>query len=275
ARFLEIKIRHPFGPATEAEIRRRVEARVGRGRVDVGVFVRREAAGGDDDRLGRVGVDGARLVETLRALAEIERASLQVGLELVRPNSLDVLRFLASGSRGSSDPATAPEPLFGVLEQALADLVAFRRREGEALGEVLGELATTLEQQVAALRETLPTEQARLGLRTRELVDAWTAAAGTAPVDPDRVAQEVALLLARGDVAEELARISSHLGQMRATVAATPQRRQGKTSDFLSQEMLREVTTIGSKITSHEGSRIVIEAKGTIERIREQVQNVE
>jgi len=98
---------------------------------------------------------------------------------------------------------------------------------------------------------------------------------GTEVVDRDRVAQEIAVIVARGDVAEELARIASHLAQLRETVAGPAASGQGKTLEFVAQELLREVTTIGSKITSHEGSRLVIEAKGTLERIREQVHNVE
>ena len=82
-------------------------------------------------------------------------------------------------------------------------------------------------------------------------------------------------MVARGDVAEELARIASHLTQLREVVGSAAAPGQGKTLEFLAQELLREITTIGSKITSHDGSRIVIEAKGTIERIREQVHNVE
>jgi uncharacterized protein (TIGR00255 family) len=97
----------------------------------------------------------------------------------------------------------------------------------------------------------------------------------TGGVDRDRLAQELALLVVRGDVSEELARISSHLEQARSVLAAAPEVGQGKTLDFLSQELLREVTTIGSKITAHAGSAVVINAKRTIERIREQVQNVE
>jgi len=98
---------------------------------------------------------------------------------------------------------------------------------------------------------------------------------GADTVDRDRVAQEIAIVVARGDVAEELARIASHLTQLRETLARPAAPGQGKTLEFVGQELLREITTIGSKITSHEGSRIVIEAKGSIERIREQVHNVE
>src|SRR5690606_39637737 len=104
---------------------------------------------------------------------------------------------------------------------------------------------------------------------------ALLARADAGAIDRERIAQELALLVVRGDVSEELARITSHLGQARGLLGAPAEVGQGKTLDFLSQELLREVTTIGSKITSHAGSAVIIEAKGTIERIREQVQNVE
>lgn len=274
-RFLELKIRQPFGPPIEAEIRRRLEGRLGRGRVDASVFVRRESLAADVDPLGRFGVDAGRVAETLRALSAIDRAAIEENIELDGSSSLEVLKFMLASSRSSSEPTIAPEVVFEALDEALDELVAFRQREGEALLHVLEDLVHTLELQVRAIERTLPVERARLEARVCDLLNGWRALFGLEGAEADRITQEVALLLARGDVAEELARIASHLQQTRETLSAQTQRGQGKTLDFLSQELLREVTTIGSKITSHEGSRFVIEAKGTIERIREQVQNVE
>jgi uncharacterized protein (TIGR00255 family) len=108
----------------------------------------------------------------------------------------------------------------------------------------------------------------------RERVDACAAALGTR-VDGEQLARELALVLARADVSEELARARAHLVQAREVIAAEAGPGQGKTLDFLAQELVRELTTAGSKVADHEGARSVIAAKGTIERIREQVQNVE
>lgn len=276
ARFLELKLRQPFGAAVDHELRTRLGARLGRGRVELAVALRRvteEAAG-----LARLGVDPTALGEVLDAVADLQRAASNK-LELSPPTALEILRFLQVSGRahaGSGEaPETPPPFLFDVVDEALAQLCAFRDREGAALCDALGELVQTLAAHTMALRRDLgPQEEAlaeRLTHRLHELAQR-VAASG---LDPDRVAQEVAVLLSRGDVAEELARIDSHLAQAREVLAQDAAPGQGKTLEFLAQELFREITTIGSKIGSHAGSRIVIEAKGTIERIREQVCNVE
>ena len=92
-------------------------------------------------------------------------------------------------------------------------------------------------------------------------------------VDPARVAQEVAYLAERSDVTEELVRLRSHLDELRKLVGAGGA--VGKQIEFLLQETHREINTIGSKVNQLEITRLVVEAKGEVERLREQVQNVE
>ena len=276
ARFLELKLRQPFGAAIDHELRTRMGARLGRGRVELAVALRRvteESAG-----LQRLGVDPTALGEVLDAVADLQRAAANK-LELSPPTALEILRFLQVGGRshgGASDaPETPPPFLAEVVDEALDQLCTFRDREGAALAEVLGELVDALAYQMDLLRRDLGPQEAALTERlTARLHELAERVAGSG-LDPDRVAQEVAVLVARGDVAEELARIDSHLSQAREVLAQEAAPGQGKTLEFLAQELFREITTIGSKIASHAGSRIVIEAKGTIERIREQVQNVE
>jgi len=285
ARYLELKVRQPFGAAVEQRLRKRLGQRLGRGRVDVTIAVRRTdpADAGQDgpgNALVRFGVDPTRVDRALAAAVEIRNrapASLEVG----PVNPVELLRVLTSRASGSGDgPTEAPEFLGSLVEQAADALVAFRTREGSALTEAIGAQADALERQVAALAATLPPEADRLAERLRQRLDELTARmakdpAGGVRIDPDRLAPEVALVVARGDVTEELDRIASHLARLREVLGQAAERGQGKTLEFIAQELFREITTIGSKITSHEGSGIVIEAKGSIERIREQVQNVE
>jgi uncharacterized protein (TIGR00255 family) len=276
ARFLELKLRQPFGAAVDHELRTRLGARLGRGRVELAVALRRVAE--ESAGLARLGVDPTALSEVLDAVADLQRAAAEK-LELSKPTALEILRFLQVGGRnsgGASDaPETPPPFLHEVVDEALAQLCTFRDREGAALTEVLGELVDALATQMDLLRRDLGPQQAALTERlTARLAELAERVAG-AGLDPDRVAQEVAVLLSRGDVAEELARIDSHLAQAREVLAQDAVPGQGKTLEFVAQELFREITTIGSKIASHAGSRIVIEAKGTIERIREQVCNVE
>jgi uncharacterized protein (TIGR00255 family) len=278
ARFLELKIRQPFGPRAEQELRTRVEARLGRGRVELSLISRREEspAASDADVLAGLGLDAARVRTALEATAAAARLAAENSLELVPFSALELLRFIGSSSRSSGPDAPEPPPfLHALIDEALDQLVAFRVAEGNALAAALGELVDTLEACAAALRADLPAERERLQDRLTERVRQLCERAGVDNASPDRLAQEIAILVARGDIEEELARIDSHFAQLRNTIAAAAHKGQGKTLDFVTQELLREFTTIGSKITSHSSSRIVIDAKAIIERIREQVQNVE
>lgn len=272
-RFRELKLRQPFGPATEQAIRRRIEERIGRGRIDAAIFLQRQ---GDE---GAGLVDPIRLREVLKAVQAAAEISAQEGVEVSGFNALELLSFVGSHARSSGAAAeaslAAPPWLIEELDAALEQLLEMRRVEGAALAQALGELIDTFEGQVAALREGLAGEGDRLLARLTERVSALCERAGTEAPEPSRLVQEVALLIQRGDVEEELARIASHLAQMRGVIAAPAAVGDGKTLDFLAQELFREITTIGSKITSHRGSGLVIAAKGSVERIREQVQNVE
>jgi uncharacterized protein (TIGR00255 family) len=91
----------------------------------------------------------------------------------------------------------------------------------------------------------------------------------------DRVRQEVAALLLRGDVTEECTRVAAHLDHVGEVLAAPARAGQGRALDFLCQELAREIGTIGAKIGALAGTRVVLAAKATLERLREQVQNVE
>jgi uncharacterized protein (TIGR00255 family) len=172
--------------------------------------------------------------------------------------------------------------LLAALEDAITGLDAMRLKEGEALARALTEQTEALEIAANKLRVLVAAEPARLyarlGERIAELLGAPVAAAAggtTPPLDPGRLAAEVATLVARGDVTEELDRIASHVAQIRGVLAEAPRRGQGKTLDFLAQELVRELTTVGAKITSHPAIVEIIAAKEAVERMREQVQNVE
>ncbi len=281
SRFLELKLRHPFGVATEHRLRKQLEARLGRGRVDLAIRVD-DGGGSQSDALVDLGVETSRVAVVLAALSAVSDAANQASFPVTHPTALDVLRFLIS-LRGptANGPAIAegPEFLTELVDEACTRLIAMREQEGRALQGVLADLFGEIEAQVARLTAGLAGEAERLHeqlvTRVRALLDKTLDSGASAGLDRNRIGQEVAILVQRGDVSEELARIASHLDQGRIVLAAPTEVGQGKTLDFLAQELLREVTTIGSKITSHEGSATVIAAKRTIERIREQVQNVE
>jgi uncharacterized protein (TIGR00255 family) len=280
ARFLEVKVRQPYGAAIEQTLRRRVEGRVGRGRVELAVHLRATVPEEVDrqDALEYLGVERGRVEQTIRAAAEVARMA-HSSLHLSQASALEILRFCQTVPRGPTpsveSPPTPPEFLPEVVDEAVDALCSFRDREGEALAVAIGQLAGELTEQVARLEACLPPERERLAERVTARLSELCARLGTETVDRERVAQEIAVVVVRGDIAEELARIASHLTQLRDTVEGPAASGQGKTLEFVAQELLREITTVGSKITSHEGSRLVIAAKGTLERIREQVHNVE
>lgn len=288
ARFLELKIRHPFRNADEQAMRKRIRKRIGRGRVEVTVGLRRAtdpapaAEGADgaaptaaDAALEVLGLDAARL-DALVAAAAAVVAHARPTLEVSPLNLSELLRLVPHLDKTANTAVQAPDALGETIDAAIDGLLAFRATEGAALTTVLGGLVDELEARLASLAGTLEPEAERLAARVAERVASLAQRLGAeAPLDAERVAQEVALVVARGDVTEELDRLASHIAQARQVLAENPSPGQGRTLEFLAQELFREITTIGSKITSHDGSRIVIDTKGTIERIREQVANVE
>jgi uncharacterized protein (TIGR00255 family) len=156
------------------------------------------------------------------------------------------------------------------LGAALDAVGAMRAREGEALARDLGGRLGQVEALVAQVEERAPQSiehfRTRLHERIAEVARGFTA-------DPARLAQEVALFADRMDVAEEITRLRSHVAQTRALVASDEPA--GRKMEFLVQEMHREANTIGSKSQSADIANVVVALKAEIERMREQVQNVE
>jgi uncharacterized protein (TIGR00255 family) len=265
-RYLEVKIRQPFGASVESRLRKRLERAFGRGRVDLSVSYQ-ASSGGELESFGVAAEDVASVVEALRSVAD-------VAPQLGQPNQLEVLEFLIRRASKSGPAEPEGQLLESVLDDAVRAASAMRHEEGRHLHGVLSELAAQLQDEVRAIESSLIGESERLHAnlvsRFEELLQR-----SDGEVDDQRVAQELALLLQKGDVSEELARLESHFSQWSSVLAEDASAGQGKRLDFLTQELLREVTTIGSKITAHLGSARVIEAKAIIERMREQVQNVE
>jgi len=170
----------------------------------------------------------------------------------------------------SVDVEAARSALVGAVTQALAALTAMREREGAALARDLEARLATVEGLTRRLEELSPRSvehyRERLLERVQEL------ARGLAP-DPVRLATEVALFADRVDVSEELTRLLSHLSQMRELLGSREPA--GRKMDFLVQEMHREANTVGSKSQSAEVAAAVVALKAEVERMREQVQNVE
>ncbi len=263
-RFLEIGAKLPRAlSAHEPGVRQLVQGRLSRGRLDLSVSVRR-IAGSQNVVRTDLGL-GADYVRSARALAEA--LGLPADLAVA-----DLLRLpgVVSVEEAEDDDAESGPLLKEATQQALDELVRMRQSEGAALAADLGAHLATLDAWAAGLVAILPAVLVRIQDRLRARIQALL---DEAPADPGRIAQEAAMLAARSDVAEELARLCSHCGQFRGLLAAGGP--VGRQLDFLLQEMHREVNTIASKADDGEMVARVLEARTVVERLREQAQNVE
>ena len=265
-RHLDISLKLPRALAVyEPDARRLIQAAVQRGRVDVSATLT-PAGGGSGTTLSVNAAQAREYATAARAVADELRltATLRVEWLLAQPGVLT----------RDTEPAVAPEEGWALvaraLEAALADLVSRREAEGKALAQELGALHETLEAEMALVAARVPVAQTRRMTRLRERIQALL---GEIPVDEGRLATEVAALAERADITEELARLRVHLGDLRARIDEGGQ--VGRPLDFLIQEINREVNTVGSKADDLEISQAVIAAKATLEKIREQVQNIE
>jgi uncharacterized protein (TIGR00255 family) len=263
-KYVEVKVRLPRElQALEPELQRQVKAVCTRGAVELS--------------LRRAVVTASGSVPTVDAgMAKAWRAALS---EVARQSGLPDTTTAAevAGQPGvvrmeepTMDVPSATRAAESAVAEALLGLSAMREREGKALEQDLTARLLRVAQLVRELQGLAPRAveeyRDRLAARLKELTSG-------VPIEPQRLAQELALFAERTDVAEELTRLDSHLGQFRELLASAEP--SGRKLDFLLQEMNREVNTAGSKIQSSEASTRVVELKAELERIREQVQNVE
>ena len=268
-RFLDVVVKMPsvLG-ALEGRVRAVVQQRLARGRVDVTVAADWTAPPArdvvlDDALLDRV----AAMLDAARARGVIT-GRLTAGDVLRIPQVLDVRLKPAESAEAPADAVAA------LVEQAVAEaadaLVRMRETEGQFLAADLARRVAQMAALVDELERLARQGASQLETRLRERLAAMPAdLAG----DPGAVAQEIVRFVARSDVDEEVVRLRGHLDHWRE-LADGPEPC-GRKLDFLVQEMNREVNTIGSKVEGAGATELVIAAKAELERVREQVQNVE
>lgn len=278
-RFLDVKVRgQSVSPDVEEAVKKRVKGACERGVVNVSIRIERQASA----TAMKIDLDAARRAH--EALSDLARElPLRRG---ERGSDSGITLSLLSQQPGvlvASDPADDPEDqaltsecVQEAVESALANLVAMRATEGEALA---GELAVRLDNLraladvIAEHAENAPEHlQERLHTRLERLLQTR----GN-ELDADRLAHEVAVLADRVDITEELVRLRGHIEHMRGLMDESRAQGSavGRRLEFLGQEMGREVNTIGAKSQSAEIARAVVDAKAELEKIREQVQNLE
>ena len=263
-RFLEVAIRVPRSLAQlEEQIRKVVQQRCLRGRVDVSVTIHNTGGG-----LKTVHIDQALAKQYHSAFQKLQKT---LGMR----GSVDIavlagFRDIVSLSDQPVHSGNTSKTVLRVLGGALADLERMRRREGEALAKDLTAHLESIRTAKSAVEKKAPA----LG---REAFDRMTARVqtllqGNLP-DQGRLYQELAIFADRSDLSEELVRLESHMLQFHQTLASKES--VGKTLEFLLQEMGREVNTIGSKANDADIAALVVRMKADLEKLREQVQNVE
>ena len=272
-RFLDVRVRLPwFSPDLESRVLKRVKARLARGHVDVVLAEAPGAPGGlaleVDEALAR------QLGQAAARIAELAGVSKEAAISLL-PARPDLVQASGEGS-AASDPDAAWVALGPGLDRALDRLCRMRAREGEASREVLAghlEQLRELRRKIKALAAGEPDRlRQRIVIRLGQLGEGADDPLG---LDPVRLAQEAAMLADRADVAEELDRLRSHLDQLESLLQGESAAPLGRKLEFMQQELLRELNTTGSKTQNTEVSHLVVEAKSVLERMREQVQNVE
>jgi uncharacterized protein (TIGR00255 family) len=263
-RYGEITVKLPRAlMAYENEVRKSVAGRLKRGKIDV--FVQQEGLA-EAEALPTVNLQLAKAYhDAFVRMKEALGMGEPVSLALIATQR-DVLTSGSAEDQGES--------LHGLLIEAVEGAVdtidAMRVREGEALLADLRGRRTALSTLIGRVAERTPQVVAEAGARLKERVGQLVGETG---VDEARLAQEIAFMADRSDVTEELVRFDSHLQQFDETLLLDEP--VGRKLDFLMQELNREVNTIGSKANDAEIAGCVVQLKAELEKVREQIQNIE
>ena len=263
-RYGEISARMPRAfLSLEHEVKKTVSAFLKRGKIDL--YVQWEE-GGESAAMPQIDIDLAKNYATLlRDLAKELNIPEEISLETILSRK-GVLRDAVI----ATDESEKTPHLISAVKNAVAEIDAMRRREGEILLADLTArrfLIAGLTKEIAAYAPEMAVDAAqKLRQRLDNLLE-------ETQIDPARLAQEVALIADRCDVTEELVRLESHFSQFDETLRCDEP--VGRKLDFLMQEMNREINTIGSKANDSKTASLVIRIKAEMEKMREQVQNVE
>ena len=264
-RFCEIMARLPKTLSSmELALKEQVKQVCERGRVEVMVTV----SGGVSSTKRIVQLDRDLARRYIQGLKGLQRECKLSGT--IDVNVVAGFRDIFSVNEETAPVKDLSNVVTGLTQKALSDLEKMRKKEGTVLQKDLTQRLQVIEGRLRTVQQRIPlslkASAARLKGRVAKLLEGQS-------VHMDRVAQEIAMLAERSDVTEELTRLNSHVAQFRTALKAKGT--VGKRLDFLLQEMGREVNTIGSKANDGDISAEVVELKSELEKIREQVQNIE
>jgi uncharacterized protein (TIGR00255 family) len=266
-RFLEVSVRLPeYMWDMEAPLRALASEFFSRGKVDLSIRIQRTQ---QPEYSVRINTQIANtVIPQLKSIAdELGLGNSFTGSDLMRVP--DLLQVEAVDAEIVDEER---EALTALVRDAFTQMTGMREREGASLRDDISARVQSirrLREEIGAHRDEVRGE---LLASYQQRVQEIAAMAGT-DVAPDRIAQEVVIMVEKGDIAEELTRLAHHLDQIEKVIGS--REAAGKKLDFISQEMIREINTMGSKSRSAAIRTVVVELKTEVERIREQVQNVE
>jgi len=260
-RFLDIRCRLPLGFQTmEPEIKKQIKAVSSRGKIDCSIKLEK---GASEEKL-KLNLERAQHYNEL--LAEFEALSgRKVGVDARDLSSLNIIEENKSGE----PPEKCEKVIRECLSRALEGLQEMKEREGQAMQSDIQQRLSSCGNIVNSIEKLSQAEPERFRDRLQERFSQLTVGI---EINPERLEQEIALLADRLDISEEVVRFRTHLEHMDEIMS---QREVGKKAEFLMQELNREVNTMASK-SNHAGiSQSSVEIKSELEKVREQLQNIE
>ncbi|MGZ5050464.1 MAG: YicC/YloC family endoribonuclease [Methylobacter sp.] len=243
----------------EADLRAAIAAKINRGKVECSLSYKKQAKNGQS-----LAINHDAVAALLAAAAGIEQ-------QMMGPlsfSALDVLSFPGVQQEPEIDKEQYNQGIATLIQQALAQLLEAREREGAQLKLLVEERCAKMLEFAAQANKRLPEVLVLLRNKMRDRI-----AELVAEPDYDRLEQELVLLAQKLDVSEELDRLVTHIHEVQRVL--TQKEPVGRRLDFLMQELNREANTLGSKSADKEMTQIAIELKVLIEQIREQIQNIE
>lgn len=266
---LDLRLRLPdWVEGLEPIVRKEISGAVARGNIAVSLKVGRL----DQGQGLRVSAQG--LAAALSAIAEVEEAALNRAIPLAPLTSAEVLNLRGVAEMGQPEVDQTEELRKVVIESLTQLLVEFnkmRADEGQILGQIIAEQIDRIEKLVEQAREEA---QLRRGESDRAFKSALARVMeGAVGADPNRIAQELAILAVKADITEEIDRLGAHIAAARALLNSDGPI--GRKFEFLTQEFVREANTLCSKSGSTALTAIGLDLKHTIDQMREQIMNVE
>ena len=264
-RYLDCTVKMPrMYTFAEDAIKQRVQQAVSRGKVDV--FITVDASAAD---VAKVTVNQELAAQYAAAMEELAELCGPTAFKIT-PEQLARFPDVLTVTKADEDLETVSADLCAVLDQALEAYNAMRAVEGAKLAEDIGSRLTNIETYTSQVEERSPQTvaeyRAKLTARMEEVLQSTT-------IDPQRILTEAAIYADKVAVDEETVRLRSHVAQLRTMLASDEP--MGRKMDFLIQEVNRESNTIGSKCNDVAIAQVVVNLKAEVEKMREQVQNIE